>query len=198
MRKMKHMKRLTLVLAMTLLMTGCGSKSDDKESGTSAKQTQAESGTAASTEAATEKKEAADDTYYFQKDDVKISMGAPADDVIAQLGAYKETYEAPSCAFDGMDVIYTYPGYEVLSYKKDGSAIISGVVLRDDTYGTVEGVYIGSDRKTVEGAYGKTDESSNSLKVSKGNCDLLIIFEKDEDSDASNDKVNSIQYTIKE
>ena len=114
-------------------------------------------------------------------------LGAKA--VIEALGEYKSTYEAPSCAFDGTDIVYAYAGYEVLAYAVDGEEKISGVVLRDDTVETPEGICIGSDREAVAKAYGEVTADAGSVTFTKGNCDLLIIF--------TDDKVSSIQYIAK-
>ncbi len=189
---MKKMKLLTLTLAMLLLVTGCGSKNKEGDAGTTAAKANASAATEAATEASGKKEEAApagEDGYVFKKGDVTISMGAPADDIISALGTYKKTYEAESCAFDGMDVVYSYAGFDVLTFKKDGTNIITGVVLRDDTQATPEGIYVGSDKAAVEKAYGqKPEEGVNNVQLKKGNSDLLIIFK--------DDLVNSIQYSL--
>ena len=40
-------------------------------------------------------------------------------------------FEAPSCAFDGIDKTYTYAGFELLTYPKDDKDYVSSVVLKD-------------------------------------------------------------------
>lgn len=182
------MKKLlvSLLIATTVFaFAACGSDSQKAPEGqTSAKQEDAQGSAQDDAQDA-----AAADTWYFQKDDVKIEMKAPADPIIEALGEYQDSYEAPSCAFDGMDVVYTYAGFEVLTYVENDSAIISGVVLRDDTVETLEGICIGSSKADVEAAYGqKFEEGSTTLELTKGNSQLLIIL--------TDDAVSSIQYLL--
>ena len=185
------MKKLlvSLLIATTVFaFAACGSDSQKAPEGqTSAKQEDAQG----SAQDDAQDAPAAADTWYFQKDDVKIEMKAPADPLIEALGEYQDSYEAPSCAFDGMDVVYTYAGFEVLTYVENDTAIISGVVLRDDTVETLEGICIGSSKADVEAAYGqKFEEGSTTLELNKGNSQLLIIL--------TDDVVSSIQYLLVE
>ena len=123
--------------------------------------------------------------YYFEVKGVKVEMKADAEAVLKALGSYKSSYEAPSCAFDGMDKIYSYGGYDILTYTADGKDFISGVVLRDDTVETPEGIAIGSKLEDVRKKYNAKEEGS-SINVYSENCRLLIIFD--------NGVVSSIQY----
>ena len=123
--------------------------------------------------------------YYFEVKGVKVEMKADAETVLKALGSYKSSYEAPSCAFDGMDKIYSYGGYDILTYTADGKDFISGVVLRDDTVETPEGIAIGSKLEDVRKKYNAKEEGS-SINVYSENCRLLIIFD--------NGVVSSIQY----
>ena len=129
-----------------------------------------------------------DANWYFMKGDVRIEIGAQAEPILKALGDPQSSYEAPSCALDGMDVVYTYPGFEVLTYVMDGEAKISGVVLRDDTVETAEGVCIGPSKADVQAAYGSIEEGAASLRMTKGNCELLVIL--------TDDAVSSIQYLM--
>ena len=123
--------------------------------------------------------------YYFEVKGVKVEMKADAEAVLKALGSYKSSYEAPSCAFDGMDKIYSYGAYDILTYTADGKDFISGVVLRDDTVETPEGIAIGSKLEDVKKKYNAKEEGS-SINVYSENCRLLIIFD--------NGVVSSIQY----
>ena len=123
--------------------------------------------------------------YVFKSGSTVIEMKADAEAVLKALGAYKSSYEAPSCAFDGMDKIYSYGGYDILTYTMDGKDFISGVVLRDDTVETPEGIAIGSKLDDVKKKYDAKEDGS-SINVYSDNCRLLIIFD--------NGVVSSIQY----
>ncbi len=194
MKKHGIISKSLIIAAMALSLTACGNKEQTTTAvaGTEEQATKAETDTAAaSTEQGTEastKEADASANWVFKKDGVTIELNAPAEPVIQALGAAQNTYEAPSCAFDGMDVIYVYPGYEVLTYAKDGNAIISGVVLRDDTVSTPEGAYIGMTKADVENLYGQKANTAGSLQVDKGNCTLLFIF--------TDEAVTSIQYNM--
>ena len=181
---MKKSFWMVLLLAVVMVLAACGGKEEKKEE-TPNKQ---ETTTAKPEEKKDESK--SDENFFFQKGDVKVVMNEPAKAIIEALGEYKNTYEAPSCAFDGTDVVYAYNGFEVLAYAVNGEEKISGVVLRDDTVETPEGIAIGSDRAAVAAAYGEIEDGAASVTFTKGNCDLLIIF--------TEDKVSSIQYIAKE
>ena len=196
---MKKITKAAAVVMMLALMTGCGSSGD----ATTAKPEAAEGNTAAQeakvttkdteAETATEGSEASSEAsdWYFQKGDVKIFMEAAASDILSGLGDPKGTHEEKSCAFDGMDVTYMYPGFDLITAKKDGESVetVSQVVLRDDTVETPEGVYIGGTAADVEKAYNTTVGDANNVKLNKGNCDLLFIFK--------DGVVSSIQYAVK-
>ncbi len=191
----KYMRGISALLVVSMLsLTGCGSSGETTTAATEAG-TDAAVTTAAATEQEGTTGQATEDTdkdsqvWYFQKGDVRIEMMAPSDPIIEALGEYKSSYEAPSCAFDGMDLVYTYAGFEVLSYDQNGTRLITGVVLRDDTVGTPEGIYIGSDIASVEKVYGEVAEGANNLILTRGNTDLLLIFK--------DGVVSSIQYLLR-
>ena len=174
---MKKIIAIILALALILGLAACGS---ENKGGNAQPQNSAQPANQGGSE-----NNATD--YYFEKDGVKIVMGAPAKPIIDSLEKYNSSYEAPSCAFDGMDVVYSYPGFDVLTFKQgDGEAKISGLVLRDDTVTTVEGIFIGSDKVAVESSYGKIPEGESSLSIQKGSTQLLIIL--------TDGYVSSIQY----
>ena len=124
--------------------------------------------------------------YVFKSGSTTIAMKAEAEPLLKALGAYKNSYEAPSCAFDGMDKIYSYNGFDLMTYSQNGKDLISGVVLRDDTVETPEGIAIGSKAEDVKKAYGDFEKDATSATFKSENCKLLIIFE--------NGVVTSVQY----
>ncbi|MBQ6670934.1 MAG: hypothetical protein IJM80_04830 [Firmicutes bacterium] len=161
--KKKMAALLALVMVLSLVLCSCGGGGESNNGG----------------------KNTGSLDYYFQVKDVKVEMKADAEAVLKALGSYKSSYEAPSCAFDGMDKIYSYGAYDILTYTADGKDFISGVVLRDDTVETPEGIAIGSKLEDVKKKYNAKEEGS-SINVYSENCRLLIIFD--------NGVVTSIQY----
>ncbi len=162
------MKKLLVLLAalaaMTFVMTSCGG--DGTESGSSAV-----------TEAG---------GFEFKANGITVAMNAKAADLVDKLGEY-EYFEAPSCAFQGLDKTYTYAGFELVTYELDKVDYVLSVSLRDDSLTTPEGVTIGSSLDDVKKAYGDSfTQDGNSYQYTKGNSILTFIVE--------NGAVTSVEY----
>lgn len=125
--------------------------------------------------------------YVFVYGDVTISMDEDASPVTEALGEPASYYEAASCAFEGLDKIYTYSGFELQTYPTDGKDFVSLVVLKDDSVATPEGVALGDTKAKVEEKYG-TDyqEDGALLTYQKGGMKLCFILD--------GDQVVSIEY----
>lgn len=165
---------------LTVLLCGCGSSTKVIEGDVQTKTTGSEAaaeteseeeakavgaGTAEQTEQAAEKYKG----YTFAYKDVIIEMDADAAPIIEQLGEPDSYFEAPSCAFEGIDKMYTYGGLEVDTYPTDDKDYISSVIFKDDTLTTMEGIGIGDSVSSLEEAYGTqwSDE------------DGMMVYEKD-------------------
>ncbi len=132
--------------------------------------------------------ESGSDAYVFTYNGTQIRMNAPADDIIAALGDGYTYFEAPSCAFEGMDKVYTYNSIVVRSYTRDGADYIAAVELKDDTVATAEGIRIGSTEDEVRAAYGEDGVAGTSgIEYTLGDSFISFIFE--------NGKVVAITYT---
>ena len=164
MRK-KTLAAVALVLVLAVALCSCGSGNTTPSNSNSGSNTK---------------------DYVFKSGSTTVEMKADAEAVLKALGAYKSSYEAPSCAFDGMDKIYSYNGFDLMTYTQNGKDLISGVVLRDDTVETPEGIAIGSKAEDVKKAYGDFEKDATSATFKSDNCKLLIIFE--------GGVVTSIQY----
>ncbi len=126
--------------------------------------------------------------YVFKHGNVTIRVNDEADPIIAALGEPVSKYESPSCAFEGMDVTYTYSGgdFDVTTYTSNGKNYIMNVVLFTDNVETQEGIYIGSSAADVNAKYGIETAGKTSASAVKGDTKILFLFE--------NDVVKSIQY----
>lgn len=92
--------------------------------------------------------------YTFQTNGVTVVIDAKAAPIIEALGEPASYFEAESCAYQGMDKLYTYGSYEINTYEKDGTDYISSVRLMDDTVQTQEGVSLFMTMEDMTSAYG--------------------------------------------
>ncbi len=130
--------------------------------------------------------EQTDTGYTFQANSITVAMNAKAADLVDKLGEY-EYFEAPSCAFQGMDKTYTYAGFELMTYEQDKVDYVLSITLRDDSLTTPEGVTIGSSLADVKTAYGDDfTQDENSYQYKKGSTFLTFIVE--------DDAVTSVEY----
>lgn len=178
----KTVRTMALIAGMTsvLLFSGCGSDDDVNYIGN---KTAGEKSTQTS---ATEKK-----GYLFKAGDGGNVVLA-ADDVFDKatadkLGEPKEYFEAPSCAFKGLDKIYTYEHFTLYTYPKDETDYVYSIVLTDDTMSTPEGIKIGMDKQAMEAAYGTDYTVKESAYVYEKDGMTLSFL-----TDA--DVITSIQY----
>ncbi len=134
---MKRFMLITsLLLAMLLLISSCGEKDNRGE----------------------------EKSYLFKVGSTEIRIDAEAKDILDSLGACLDYSESPSCAFEGMDKVYTYAGFEVETYCLKDVDYIASVQLLDDSVKTPEGICIGNSVDQVKEIYGAaTEESATAL-----------------------------------
>ena len=75
--------------------------------------------------------------------------------IIAALGEGYEYHESTSCAFVGLDKVYTYADIEIYTYPKGDEDFVLSVALRSDAVATDKGITIGSSGDEVIDAYGE-------------------------------------------
>ncbi len=137
-----------------------------------------------------EKNEETADAYAFSAGDVSVAVNAEAAPILQALGAWLDYAESPSCAFEGMDKIYTYQGFELETYCLDGTDYIASIRLLDDSVKTTEGIAIGSTKEAVTDVYGSPDEQTDTaFTYQSGDMKLQFLFR-----DGS---VSDIQYLMK-
>lgn len=125
--------------------------------------------------------------YYFEFNGVEVGVDDPAESIIKALGEPIHYFEAQSCAFEGMDKIYTYSGFEFQTYTKDDKDYIYSVSFLDDSVATREGIALGASFEDVKKIYGENYENSfNQYSFTYNNCKLSFIIE--------NGEVISIEY----
>ena len=126
-----------------------------------------------------------EDVFTFEDNGKKIPLGADYDSL--DLGEAKDYYEVQSCAFDGMDKIYTFDNYEVHTYPDAGTDKVLSIYFLNDQVSTTEGVKIGDSLDTMLEVYGSDYEQLDTqYTYTKGLTQLKFIVE--------NDAISSIEY----
>ena len=104
-------------------------------------------------------------------------MNAEADPIVEALGEPISSYDAPSCAFQGTDWIYTYDGFQLNTYPLDDVNYVSSVVFTSDAVATPEGLEIGGTREDMIAAYGEDyTEEYGMCTYTRGDSQLAILF----------------------
>ena len=186
---MKKWMTLFCAAAMLVVMTACGEsekvieKQSTEVTGEATTQSSQEVQENAPTQEETTVK-----GYVFQHQDVVIEMDAKAASLVEALGEPVSYFEAASCAFEGLDKIYTYNSFELDTYPVEDVDYVSAVIFKDDSITTAEGVAIGDSRAKMEEVYGTENETQGSLVVYyKDGMKLSFIFD--------GDTITSIEYT---
>lgn len=127
--------------------------------------------------------------YVFEYNGVVIGINDPSEPVLEALGEPMSYFEAPSCAFEGLDKIYSYNSFEFQTYTKDGKDYISSVIFLDDSVTTTEGITLSAPLEEVNSVYGSGyTQSFNQYTYTDGNCDLSFLIE--------NNEVVAIEYAL--
>ncbi len=163
------MKRLLLFMAVMLVLTGCSKAGSAKQENTEGASDTTEKSSGAVTEG-----------YSFDYNDVNIPMNVDAAPVVEALGESVDYFEAASCAFQGLDKIYSYSGFELGTYPNGDKDYVSYVTLLDDSVSTDKGIYVGSTLDEVTAAYGNEYTVEGSSYVYRlGESKLTFIVEDD-------------------
>ena len=140
------------------------------------------------TEPIAESVQEAEDGYAFFLKDTRIQVNDEISTIVAALGEPTSYFESNSCAFQGLDKVYTYGSVIIRTYPEDGKDYVLSVELKDDSVQTPEGVSIGNTLEFAESIYGKASRKTDaSLVYEKGDSALSFI--------SKNNEIYSITYT---
>lgn len=118
--------------------------------------------------------------YTYTLNDVSISMNAEMAPIVTALGEPDNYFEAQSCAFQGLDKVYTYGSVVITTYPVNDVDYVSSIELKDDTVQTTEGICIGAAKSDVTGIYGSPSrETDTSYIYAKSDSELSFIFDDD-------------------
>lgn len=177
--KMKKMIGIVLAAGMVMLTACGGGNPADGSSGSvqnTGGSTAGDQGTAASQKG-----------YVFSCNGTTVAVDQDMATVLAGLGEAMSYFEAPSCAFEGLDKVYTYNGFVIDTYPQGEKDFVSAISLTDDVVTTPEGVYNGCSLADVTAAYGTNYTEEGGMVVYKKDGMKLCFIVQD-------DTVTSIQY----
>lgn len=115
--------------------------------------------------------------FEFKSGDVTIKMNTEAQQYVDALGEALNYFEAESCAFKGLDKTYTYSGFQLNTYPKDGVDYVASVVLTDDSVATAEGLEIGMSESELSGLYPDGKNSGALFSCVKGDSYVMAGLE---------------------
>lgn len=175
-------KRIISVLVCCMmgvgLFAGCGSSNAPAGNGDTAPAV-SEEVPAESSQPAVEEP-AADAGYVYTQGGVDVAVKGLMDPIVDAWGEPDKYFESESCAFQGMDKVYTYGSVVINTYPENDKDYVLTIELKDDTITTAEGIYIGSSKDDVIAAYGTaTTETDVAFVYEKGECQLTFFFEDD-------------------
>ena len=179
----------TALCALTLAaLTACG---EPISAGSSAPAATQPAETTVSATAGQENQTPGEMSFVFKTDTgVEIPVKAESDPIVAALGAPKETFEAPSCAFEGKSYTYTYNGFTLETYPDGNVNRVYAVTLTDATQKTPEGLTVGSTDEAVKTACGAPEKEAPAyLRYVKDGIDVQFFREEG--------KITSIIYTFR-
>ncbi|MBP0726359.1 hypothetical protein J5Y03_14450 [Bacillus sp. RG28] len=176
------MKKVNLLfVALILILVGCSSKVSNEVNPKGTVKAGVEQKTA-SPKSSSEK-----NGYKLKINGVSIAMNAKAAPIIKQLGKEKNYFEAPSCAFQGLEKTYSYNGFDLNTFEKDGVDYVVGIAFTDDTIATTEGVSLFAKKEEVLQKYGNGyKQKNNSYTYKADGTNLIFLIE--------NNEVSSIEY----
>ena len=118
-----------------------------------------------------------------------VYVGTTEDELISNLGKANSVFEAPSCALDGMDQVYTYDHCEICVTTYPEGKFVSAIYLTDDLSSTKEGLAIGDSKEKMEELYGTNyEENGFEYTYTSGGMHLRIQF--------TDDAVSYIYYMV--
>lgn len=181
------MKKLLLVLMLAFVVAGCG-KENAENNGTNTTPTPVEQQNNQVSEEKNETNKVTEPKgYVFEYNGVKVGMDMEAAPIIDALGEPSYYFEAPSCAFEGLDKTYSYGSFEINTYEQDGKDYICGVFFCDDLIETTEGVALDETKADMIAAYGEGyKEEYGMLVYEKEGMKLKFLL--------TGDEITSIEY----
>jgi len=104
------------------------------------------------------------DVFFFKIGDAVVNLNENITYVIERAGQPLGELRLPSCAFDGDDIVFSYPGANLYTYPVGDDDFVYNIALIDSTIRTAEGgIRLGSSLQDVLDAYGDDFELESGM-----------------------------------
>jgi len=103
--------------------------------------------------------------FSFVYNGTLIEMDQDIDYLLAQLGEPLGVFEAPSCAFDGIDRIFGFRDIQIHTYPDGELDRVHTVSFLTDNIATTGGIALGSSVSAMLAAYGQGYEYDSGMYV---------------------------------
>ena len=173
-----------ILTAGLLALTGCGDSEKvidgNIENVTTGSRSEEPTGEMESSQAPEQQAETAVSIgYVFEAGAVTVGVDADMAPVLQALGDPASYFEAASCAFEGLDKIYTYSSFEIDTYPQQDRDLVSAIILKDDSVTTAEGICIGDSLEKLQETYGDGVQENGMLVYEKDGMKLCFILQDD-------------------
>ena len=102
--------------------------------------------------------------FFFKIGDTIVDLNENIKYIIAGAGEPIGVLELPSCAFDGMDRVFRYPGADLYTYPIGDDDFVYNIAFFDSTVRTAEGgIRLGLSLQDVLDAYGDDYELESGM-----------------------------------
>ena len=133
-----------LALMLTFSLAACGG-SDNAPATDAATEAPASDDTGAAITAA---------QATFRYNDITVELDGKMEDVLSYIDIPFEVSSQLSCHGEGDDKTYTFDGFSIGTYPKDGVDHILEVVINSEGIATADGITVGASADEVVAAYG--------------------------------------------
>lgn len=142
---MKRKYALTALLLLAIFLLGCG-----EENVVYVDPNRVEEREEEAEDKEEEREEEAEKTELtFQSGDLILLPLMEAEDALEALGQPLGAFEADSCAYQGKDYYYYYPGFELTVNEVEGERLVTAITVVDDTVTTPQGLRIGDSEEKL-------------------------------------------------
>ena len=158
--KGETMKRMTAFIVTALaavlavgVMAGCSSQQGGSTGETAAVQ-RLEGGQTQIAIEASESDVLPEGKYRFSYNGFEIVPGAKVDTALDAFGDDYDRMEVASCAYQGVDIVYTYPGFTLYAYTDAGVEYINVIEITNSLI-NCGGISVGDSIKKAKELYGE-------------------------------------------